>query len=85
MAYGQRPRFFRAEHSAMTEGENCAYGPTMNGKIRTFDFFAHLFLLLSNVNVSFHSSIVLYRISIMYHVDTTYILKSYIPKLLHTV
>ena len=29
MAYDQRPKFFRAEHSAMAEGENCAYGPTL--------------------------------------------------------
>ena len=29
-AYGQRPKFFRAEHSATAEGENCAYGPTLN-------------------------------------------------------
>jgi hypothetical protein len=29
MAYGQRPRFVRAEHSATAEGENCAYGPTL--------------------------------------------------------
>ena len=28
-AYGQRPKFFRAEHSATAEGENCAYGPTL--------------------------------------------------------
>ena len=28
-AYGRRPKFFRAEHSAMAEGENCAYGPTL--------------------------------------------------------
>ena len=27
--YGQRPKFFRAEHSAMAEGENWAYGPTL--------------------------------------------------------
>ena len=27
-AYGQRPKFVRAEHSATAEGENCAYGPT---------------------------------------------------------
>jgi len=27
--YGQRPKFFRAEHSATAEGENCAYGPTL--------------------------------------------------------
>ena len=28
-AYGQRPKFFRAEHSATAEGENCAYCPTL--------------------------------------------------------
>ena len=27
--YGLRPKFFRAEHSATAEGENCAYGPTL--------------------------------------------------------
>ena len=27
--YGQRPKFFMAEHSATAEGENCAYGPTL--------------------------------------------------------
>ena len=27
--YGQRLKFFRAEHSATAEGENCAYGPTL--------------------------------------------------------
>ena len=29
MAYGQRPKFFRAGHSATAEGENYAYGPTL--------------------------------------------------------
>ena len=29
-AYGQRPKFVMAEHSATAEGENCAYGPTLN-------------------------------------------------------
>ena len=28
-AYGQRPKFFRAEYSATAEGENCAYGTTL--------------------------------------------------------
>ena len=28
-AYGQRPKFVRAEHSATAEGKNCAYGPTL--------------------------------------------------------
>ena len=35
-AYGQRPKFFRAEHSATAEGENCSNGPTLfqvNGKL----------------------------------------------------
>ena len=27
--YGQRPKFFMAEHSATAEGENRAYGPTL--------------------------------------------------------
>ena len=27
--YGQRPKFFRAEHSAMAEGQNSGYGPTL--------------------------------------------------------
>ena len=29
-AYGQRPKFFRAEHSATAEGENFTYGPTLD-------------------------------------------------------
>ena len=28
-AKGQRPKFVRAEHLATAEGENCAYGPTL--------------------------------------------------------
>ena len=28
-AYGQRPKFVRAKHSATAKGENCAYGPTL--------------------------------------------------------
>ena len=28
-AYGWRPKFVRAEHSATAEGENCAYSPTL--------------------------------------------------------
>ena len=27
--YGQRPKFFLAEHWATAEDENCAYGPTL--------------------------------------------------------
>jgi hypothetical protein len=32
-AYGQRPKFVTAEHSATAEGENCAYGPTLHETI----------------------------------------------------
>ena len=32
--YGQRPKFFRAKHSATAEGENWAYGPTLLSKIK---------------------------------------------------
>jgi hypothetical protein len=28
-AYGRKPKFVRAEHSAKAEGENCPYGPTL--------------------------------------------------------
>ena len=28
-AYGRRPKFVRAEHTATAEGENCTYGPTL--------------------------------------------------------
>ena len=45
-AYGQRPKFVRAEHSATAEGENCAYGPTLNKLLGKHNeiFFAVLFL-----------------------------------------
>jgi hypothetical protein len=38
-AYGRRPKFVRAEHLATTEGENCAYGPTLDlcANIELFD------------------------------------------------
>ena len=28
-AYGQRPKFAMAKHSATAKGENCTYGPTL--------------------------------------------------------
>ena len=31
MVYGRRQNFVIAEHSAMAEGKNCAYGPTLQG------------------------------------------------------
>jgi len=37
-AYRQRPKFFRAEHSAMAEGKNCAYGPTLGLDLFTVVF-----------------------------------------------
>ena len=37
-AYGQRPKFFRAEHSATAEGENWAYGPTLQSwQLKNFE------------------------------------------------
>ena len=33
-AYGQRPKFVRAKHSATAEGENCTYGPTLFWKLK---------------------------------------------------
>jgi hypothetical protein len=33
-AYGRRPKFVRAEHLAAAEGENCAYGLTLNSSKR---------------------------------------------------
>ena len=43
-AYGRRPKFFRAEHSATAEGENCAYGPTLIISVHTIiiDFITKL-------------------------------------------
>ena len=32
-AYAQRLKFFRAEHSATAEGENCAYGPKLKYRL----------------------------------------------------
>ena len=49
-AYGRRPKFFRAEHSATAEGGNCAYGPTLvskevsiliNGGTPNFKYLTH--------------------------------------------
>ena len=43
-AYGQRPKFFRAEHSATAKGENCAYGPTLSLlNLPNFEFSVHFF------------------------------------------
>ena len=38
--YGRRPKFFRAEHSATAEGENCTYGPTLTNSNSICDIFA---------------------------------------------
>ena len=39
MAYGWSSKFFRAEHLASAEGENCVYGPTLNS-INLASFFS---------------------------------------------
>ena len=41
-AYGQRPKFIRAEHSATAEGENWAYGPTL-------EYYSSVLSSLTNV------------------------------------
>ena len=48
--YGQRPKFFIAEHSATAEGENSAYGPTLltlvqSSSIYTGQYTFPIFLL----------------------------------------
>ena len=43
-AYGRRPKFVRAEHSATAEGENCAYDPTLDKSI--LHLLKHFFLFL---------------------------------------
>ena len=35
-AYGRGPKFVMAEHSATAEGENCAYGPTLDSSQQFF-------------------------------------------------
>ena len=49
--YGQRPKFAMVEPSATAEGENCAYGPTL-------DFFNEFFLV-SQVDKMFTSFLTL--------------------------
>ena len=36
MAYGQRPKFVRAEHSATAVNEKCGYGPTLPKVVEGF-------------------------------------------------
>ena len=43
LAYDQRPKFFRAEHSATAEGEKCSYGPTL---LSILEFGLNLFNLI---------------------------------------
>ena len=50
MAYGQRPKFFRAEHSATAEGGNCAYGPTLIKTERGVNTAATVVYLYFSVN-----------------------------------
>ena len=41
--YGRRPKFFRAEHSATAEGENCTYGPTLEARAENSEIVSLLF------------------------------------------
>jgi hypothetical protein len=45
--YGQRPKFFRAEHSATAEGENWAYGPSLQKYSTKYRKFFHSTCALS--------------------------------------
>jgi hypothetical protein len=51
-AYGQRPKFVRAEHSATAEGENCAYGPTLFLSIIMANFSENLVTIASIFHLS---------------------------------
>ena len=51
-AYGQRPKFFRAEHSATAKGENCAYGLTLLECVKSYALsFGQLNPDLSSVRI----------------------------------
>ena len=41
--YGRRPKFFTAEHSATAEGENRAYGPTLENKTHHLNHLLKIF------------------------------------------
>ena len=52
-AYGQMPKFVKAEHSATAEGEKCDYGPTLlksdkNGALlfQSINTYIHLVALV---------------------------------------
>ena len=53
--YGQRPKFFMAEHSATAEGENRAYGPTLIKLLEIMERnpFRSCFRGLEQINISF--------------------------------
>ena len=57
-AYGQRPKFVRAKHSATAEGENCAYGPTLQPCIVLKRFIPRL-------REIYHTPIILMRITFL--------------------
>ena len=47
-AYGRRPKFVRAEHSATAEGENCAYGPTLSFRNSSISFQKYISTFFAN-------------------------------------
>ena len=49
-AYGQRPKFVRAEHSATAEGENFAYGPTLQ-KVSFSNNFRNIYLGVLDLDI----------------------------------
>ena len=52
--YGQRPKFFRAEHSATAEGENWAYGPTLVDWMNVTKMHQSAVCSQSQVKITFH-------------------------------
>ena len=60
-AYGQKLKFFMAEHSATAEGDNYAYGPTLSQNLRLT--YKHLILIqtidsfvLASLSMAFSAS-----------------------------
>ena len=46
MAYGRRPKFVKAKHSATAESENCTYGPTLAIKFEIKASFVLIYAVL---------------------------------------
>ena len=50
-AYGQRPKFFRSEHSATAEGENCTYGPTLQSRHCGHFLIFFIYIIKQNIGL----------------------------------